>query len=121
MTTIGVRVRALRQLRVWRFRISPRLAWVLMIGSSVLLIGMMLLWLVLATRTALLSKRLEDIENQDQQLVEQINHKWTTIGDITTQEKMTERARTAGYYPADKMEYLIEVTATVTATRVITE
>lgn len=110
--------RVLRQLRQWHLRISPRMAWVMAIGSSVLLVGMIVLWLTLATRTALLSKQLEDLEAQDQQLVEQINNKWTVIGEMTNQQKMGERASAAGFHAADKadMAYLIEVTPTVTQT-----
>lgn len=116
----GVRLpaRVLRQLRQWHLDMSPRMAWVMAIGSSLLLVGMIVLWLTLATRTALLSKQLEDLEAQDQQLIEQINNKWTAIGEVTTQQKMTERAIAAGFHPADKadMAYLIEVTPTVTST-----
>lgn len=106
----------------WWLRVSPRTAWAMAIGSSVLLVGMIVLWLTLATRTALLSKQLEDLETQDQRLVEQINNKWTAIGEMTNQQKMGERASVAGFHDADKadMAYLIEVTPTVTQTSVVT-
>ncbi len=114
--------RVLRQLRHWQLSVSPRMAWVMAIGSSLLLVGMIVLWLTLATRTALLSKQLEDLESQDQQMVEQINNKWTAIGEMTNQQKMSERASAAGFHAADKadMAYLIEVTPTVTQTGAVT-
>ncbi len=114
--------RVVRRLRRWKLSISLRMAWVMAIASTALLIGMIVLWLTLATRTALLSKQLEDLEAQDQQLVEQINNKWTAIGEMTNQQKMGERAIAAGFHAADKadMAYLIEVMPTVTQTGAMT-
>ncbi len=113
MTAIGLRIRAaqqwrgLRGLRNIRINISTRMAWFLAIVSTALLVGLITYWLMLATRTALLSKDLELLETQNKQLIEQINHKWADIGTASTQDAMEQRARAAGYHPPDRVEYLV--------------
>ena len=111
MTAIGLRIKAsrsLRNLRRIRIDISTRMAWVLLGISTLLLAGLMTYWLMLATRTALLSKELEDLEKHNNQLIEQINDQWSVIGEATTDTKMQERARAAGYRPAERVEYLVK-------------
>ncbi len=113
MTAIGLRIKAsrrwrgLRGLRNLRIEVSTRMAWLLVIFSTLLLSGLIVFWLALATQTALLSKQLEDTEKANKQLIEQINRKWTDIGEATTDQKMQARARAAGYHAADRVEYLI--------------
>ena len=113
MTAIGLRIKAsrrwrgLRGLRNLRIEVSTRMAWLLVIFSTLLLSGLIVFWLALVTQTALLSKQLEDTERVNKQLIEQINRKWTDIGEATTDQKMQARARAAGYHAADRVEYLI--------------
>ncbi len=116
MTAFGLRIKAARQwwglrgLRNIHFNISTQMAWLLAIACAALLVGLITYWLMLATRTALLSKDLELLEAKNKQLIEQINHKWTDIGTASTQDSMEQRARTAGYHPADRVEYLVTET-----------
>lgn len=113
MTAIGLRVKAargfrsLRSLRRIRIDISTRMAGLLLVVSALLLTGLIAYWLTLATRTALLSKDLEDLEAKNNRLIEQINDTWSEIGSATTDTQMRERASAAGYHPADRVEYLV--------------
>ncbi len=100
-------------------KISLRAAMLLAACSSALLLGLMVIWLGMSTRTALLDKQLEDLDGTQTALIDQINQTWTQIGEVTSPRVMEPRARQLGFEPARRIEYLI-VSPTITATETVT-
>ena len=100
-------------------KISLRAAMLLAACSSALLLGLMVIWLGMSTRTALLDKQLEDLDGTQTALTDQINQTWTQIGEVTSPRVMEPRAWQLGFEPARRIEYLI-VSPTITATVTVT-
>ncbi len=109
--------------RLIEVNVSLRTAVLLAVCSTMLLLGMMTIWLGTSTRTALLDKQLEDLDSTQTALTDQINQTWTEIGEVTSPRMMEPRARQLGFEPATQIEYLIvtpAVTPTLTTTDVVT-
>ena len=102
-------------------RVSHRLAIVLAVVSGLLLAGLIVAWLTISTRTAILNNELDAMTAKNNETTDEINRMWTQIGDVTAQQNMEQRARQAGFRPPDKTDYLVTVTATITATVAITK
>ncbi len=103
--------------------VSKRQATALAVASGALLAGLIVVWLTMSTRTALLDRQLEQLDSRQTQLTDQINQTWTQIGDVTLPQAMEERAGRLGYKPADEIEYLVttpDATAAMTVTAVLT-
>jgi hypothetical protein len=103
--------------------VSIRTAVVMAVCSGALLLSLMVVWLGMSTRTALLDKQLEDLDAQQTGLTDQINQTWTDIGEVTSPREMEPRARRLGFAPATEIEYLVvtpEVTTTMTTTTALT-
>lgn len=108
--------------RLVEANVSTRTAVVMAICSGALLLSLMVVWLGMSTRTALLDKQLEDLDAQQTRLTDQINQTWTEIGEVTSPREMEPRARRLGFAPAVEIEYLVvtpeatlQTTATMTA------
>jgi hypothetical protein len=105
--------------RVNNLQVSDRLAVVLALGSGLLLTGLIVAWLTINTRTAILNDELDKLTQQNNETTNEVNQMWTAIGEVTTQQNMEARARQAGFRPPDKTEFMETpvVTATVTITK----
>jgi hypothetical protein len=99
--------------RIVKAEVSLRTAVVMAVCASVLLLGLMVIWLGMSTRSALLDKQLEDLDATRTALTDQINQTWTEIGAVTSPQQMEPRARQMGFAPAAEIEYLV-VTPDVT-------
>jgi hypothetical protein len=100
--------------------LSRRQATALAMISGALLAGLMVVWLTMSTRTALLDRQLETLDAQQTILTDEINKTWTEIGDVTVPSAMEDRARQLGFKPADKIEYLV-TTPDVTPTAAVSD
>jgi cell division protein FtsB len=108
----------LRRLRnsLRNLQVSDRLAIVLAVCSGMVLAGLIVAWLTINTRTALLNDDLDRMSAKNNETTDEVNRMWTEIGEVTAQQSMEQRARQAGFHPPDKTEYLVTVTATVEIT-----
>src|SRR5215213_1651287 len=100
----------LKQLR--SLKVSERQAVALAVCSGIVLLALIVAWLGISTRTAIVNQELANLTTQDLELTDKINDTWTEIGRITAQDQMEQRARQAGYRPPDKTEYYAIMTAT---------
>ena len=96
--------------------LSNRQAAALAVFSGLLLMALMVTWLTMSTRTALLDRQLEQLDQKQTGVTDEINQTWTEIGDVTAPKAMEDRARRLGYKPADKIDYLVTTTTTLTGT-----
>lgn len=113
--------------RWWRnFRevnVSDRQAVGLALISGLALAALVVVWLAMSTRTALLSRRLDELYVRQEQLTDDINRTWTEIGEATAPRAMEDRARRLGFEPAQNIEYLVapvDAAIGVTATQALT-
>ena len=104
-------IRKLRDLQV-----SDRLAIALAVGSGLVLTGLIVAWLTINTRTAILNDELDKLTTQNNETTDEVNRMWTEIGEVTAPQNMEQRARQAGFRPPDSTAYLVTVTATVVIT-----
>jgi hypothetical protein len=88
-------------------QLSDRQAGLMALLSSALLIALIIVWLSLTTRTALLNQQMDALEQQLIELVSETNRTWAEISMVTAQPVMENRARRLGFGPAEKVEYLI--------------
>lgn len=113
--------------RWWRnlreVNVSDRQVVGLALIAGLTLAALVVVWLAMSTRTALLSRRLDELYVRQEQLTDEINRTWTDIGDVTAPRTMEDRARRLGFEPAQTIEYLVvpveaavDMTATVTVT-----
>ena len=111
-----------RRLQMFRsINLSNRQVAVFAVFSGLLLMGLMVTWLTMSTRTALLDRQLEQLDQKQTTVTDEINQTWTVIGDVTSPKAMEDRARRLGYKPAEKIDYLvITPNGTLTATVVMT-
>jgi len=103
--------------------VSKRQATALAVASGALLAGLIVVWLTMSTRTALLDRQLEQLDSRQTNLTDQINQTWTQIGNVTSPRAMEERAKRLGYKPPDNIEYLVttpDATVAMTVTAVVT-
>ena len=98
---------------------SNRQALVVAIASAVLLLTLVVLWLALSTRTAVLSRQLEESDTRQDQLDQEVNAIWNELGEVTSAQQMNKRMREAGFVPAEGMEFLAQPTATTTLSTTI--
>jgi hypothetical protein len=96
------------------------MAKLLAIFSGLLLLGLIVVSLMISTRTAILNKELEDLRKQDTALTDDVNKLWAEIGVVTAQQAMEQRARQAGFRPPDKTEYYAEPITVTAATPIST-
>lgn len=109
--------------RWWRkmrtLEVDNRHATAMAVVSSVVLIALVVVWLGVSTRTALLNQQLDALDAEYARLTDEINQTWTEIGEVTALRAMEERARRLGFQPAERIEYLVmdlEGTSAVTMT-----
>lgn len=112
--------------RLSEISVSNRQAMALAAVTGLAFAALIVAWLAMSTRTALLNQQLDDLDARQTQLLEEINRTWTEIGEETAPRVMEDRARQLGFESADEMEYLVttpEATATVpvTLTNTITQ
>ncbi|NJM40089.1 MAG: hypothetical protein HC853_04640 [Anaerolineae bacterium] len=100
---------------------SDRLAIVLAVCSGLVLTGLIVAWLTINTRTAILNDELDKLSEQNNETTDEVNQMWTEIGEVTAQQNMEQRARQAGFRPPDKTEYLVTPEPTITVTVEITK
>jgi len=101
--------------------LSNRQAFALAVFSGLLLVSLMATWLALSTRTALLDRQLEQLDQKQTDVTDEINQTWTQIGQATSQNAMEDRAQRLGYKPAGQMDYLVTTPdAILTATVALT-
>ncbi len=74
--------------------------------SFALLIALMLAWLSMSTRTAVLNKKIDTLDARRLELEDQINQRWRQLGDLSGPVVMSERAERLGFKPV-KFEYLV--------------
>ena len=99
---------------------SDRRAAAMAILSGSVLVVLIVVWLALSTRTALLNQQLDELDAKHARLTDEINQTWMEIGEVTSPRMMEDRARRLGFKPAERIEYLVvalEVTPVATATR----
>ena len=113
-------------LRRWfdKFRavnLSTRQAAAFAVVSGLLFTGLMVVWLTMSTRTALLNQQIEELDHKQTDLTDQINQTWTEIGNVTSPQQMESRARQLGYQPADKIEFLVTTPEVTTTATTVTE
>jgi hypothetical protein len=103
--------------------VSDRQAVALAVVSGLALTGLIVVWLAMSTRTALLSQQLEDLDARQTQLTDAINRTWTVMGEATAPRAMEGRARQLGFKPAEQIEYLVTTpeSAVISATIMTTE
>jgi hypothetical protein len=103
--------------------VSDRQAVALAAASGLALTGLIVVWLAMSTRTALLSQQLEDLDAQQTQLTDEINRTWTVIGEASAPRAMEGRARQLGFKPAEQIEYLVTTpeSSAISATITVTE
>lgn len=102
--------------------VSDRQAVAMALLSGLALAVLVVVWLTMITRTALLNQRLDELDARQVQLTEEINQTWIQIGQLTSVQVMEDRARRLGFKPAERVEYLVTIPeATPTATGVATE
>ncbi len=105
-------MKAARKLISWlralaAIQLSDRQAGLMALLSSALLIALIVVWLSLTTRTALLNQQMDALEQQLIELVSETNRTWAEISMVTAQPVMENRARRLGFQPAESVEYLI--------------
>lgn len=103
----------LKQLR--SLKVSERQAVALAVCSGIVMLALIVAWLGISTRTAIVNQELSNLTTQDLELTDKINDTWTEIGRITAQDQMEQRARQAGFRSPDETEYYAVMTATLTA------
>lgn len=103
----------LKQLR--SLKVSERQAVALAVCSGIVLLALIVAWLGISTRTAIVNQELSNLTTQDLELTDKINDTWTEIGRITAQDQMEQRARQAGFRSPDETEYYAVMTATLTS------
>jgi hypothetical protein len=97
-----------------------RYAATMAILSGSLLVALIVVWLALSTRTALLNQQLDELDAKHARLTDEINQTWTEIAEVTSPQIMEDRARRLGFKPAERVEYLVvalDATPVATATR----
>ena len=83
------------------------------IACAVLLSALVVMWLAVATNTAILHQKLDASDVRQRQLTEDANGLWKEIGDITAPAEMTRRMQQAGFGTPDGTEYMVVPTAAV--------
>jgi hypothetical protein len=106
--------------RLRNLQMTDRQVVALAVCSGLVMLALMIAWLALSTRTAILNMELDDLGEQNAALTDKINGLWVSIGETTSQQNMEQRARQSGYRPPDKTEYYLTVTATQTSTMPVT-
>jgi hypothetical protein len=116
----------MKTVRGWwrRFRevsVSDRQVLALALACGAALAALVVVWLGMTTRTALLNRQLDSLYARQEELSDEINRTWTDIGEATAPQAMENRARRLGFEPASVVEYLIvplEASETVTGSTV---
>ncbi len=81
------------------------------IACAVLLAVLVVMWLAVATNTAMLSQQLDANDARQRQLTEEANRLWKQIGDVTSPGEMKQRMQEAGYGTPAGTQYLFVPTA----------
>jgi hypothetical protein len=92
---------------------TSRQAIAAVIACAVLLCALVVMWLAVATNTAILHQKLDASDVRQRQLTEDANGIWKEIGDITAPTEMTRRMQQAGFGTPAGTEYMVVSTATV--------
>ena len=93
--------------RVRALDVNDRRAAAMAIVSGAVLVALIVVWLTVSTRTALLNQRLDELDAKHTRLTDEINRTWTEIGEATSLRVMEDRARRSGFRPAERIEYLV--------------
>jgi cell division protein FtsL len=98
--------------------LSVRQGLVLAAASLALLLALSIMWLSMSTRTAVLNAQITELDAARRDLSDQINQRWTEIGQAGVPETMQTRAQQLGFKQGT-LEYLVLPTPVITATVVI--
>ena len=85
---------------------TNRQAIAAVIACAVLLTLLIVMWLALATSTAIVHQQLDESDARQRQLTEQANQLWMEIGDVTSPTEMNRRMKEAGFGTPAGTEYL---------------
>lgn len=99
---------------------TNRQALMVAIASAALLITLVILWLAVSTRTALLSRQLDEHDARQNVLNQEINLLWTQIGDATSPQAMDRRMQEAGFAMPKGVEFLVAAPAPTDSPQVTT-
>ncbi|MCS6846351.1 MAG: hypothetical protein RMN52_01390 [Anaerolineae bacterium] len=105
--------------KVRALSVNDRQAAAMATVSGAVLVALIVVWLTVSTRTALLNQQLDELDAKHARLTDEINRTWMEIGETTSLRAMEDRARRLGFQPAERIEYLViapEGTPAVTAT-----
>jgi hypothetical protein len=91
---------------------NNRQAMAAVIACAVLLAVLVVMWLAVATNTALLNQQLDQNDANQRQLTEEANQLWRHIGDVTSPAQMKTRMQQAGFGTPASTLYLFVPTAT---------
>jgi hypothetical protein len=92
---------------------TNRQAMAAVVACAVLLAALVVMWLAVATNTALLHQRLDETDIRQRQLTEDANGLWKEIGDVTSPAEVTRRLQKAGFGTPAGTEYMFVPTTTV--------
>ncbi len=101
---------------------NDRRALAMAVVSGAVLTTLIVIWLAMSTRTALLNQQLDELDVAYARLTDEINQAWMEIGEATSPRVMEARARQLGFGPTERLEYLVvmpDATPAVTATNTI--
>lgn len=106
-------------IRLRNAKLDSRRSAVLGGVSFAFLIALMLAWLSMSTRTAVLNKEIDTFDARRLELEDKINLRWRLLGDLSNPVAMAERAERLGFKPV-KAEYLVIGTTAVGASTTLT-
>jgi hypothetical protein len=93
---------------------SNRQALLVAAASAVLLTTLVVLWLAVSTRTAVLNRQLDELDSQQLQIDQDMHRAWTELGEVTSAREMNRRMREVGFAPAEQIEFMVSATTTTT-------
>jgi hypothetical protein len=99
---------------------NNRQALAAVIACAVLLAVLVVMWLAVATNTALLNQQLDQNDANQRHLTEEENQLWRQIGDVTSPAQMKARMQQAGFGTPASTLYLFIPTATAVISPTVT-
>jgi cell division protein FtsL len=107
-------------MRKWfsEINISLRTSAVLASVGFAMLLVLMLIWLSMSTRTAVLNAEIDKSDARRIELEDEVNARWRELGELSAPDKMTERARALGFEVVP-VEYLVIETQPLTETAAV--
>jgi hypothetical protein len=99
---------------------TNRQALVVAIASATLLLTLVILWLAVSTRTALLSRQLDDYDARQAAANQEEANLWAKLGEITAPQAMERRMQEAGFAPPKRLEFLVPAAVSPTPSSTVT-